>query len=57
VLRISPVEGALVIDEQPPSRMTARTVECVLALDVPTGLRLGQRVLVRFGAPDTAGRH
>jgi multidrug resistance efflux pump len=54
LLRISPVEGALVIDEQPPSRMTARTVECVLALDVPTALRFGQRVLVRFGAVDTA---
>jgi multidrug resistance efflux pump len=57
LIRISPVEGALVIDEQPPSRMTARTVECVLALDVPTALRFGQRVLVRFGALDTAGTH
>ena len=57
VLRISPVEGALVIDEQPPSRMAARTVECVLALDVPTALRFGQRVLVRFGATDAASTH
>lgn len=56
LLRISAVEGALVIDEQPPSRITARTVECVLALDGPTALRFGQRVLVRFGAVDASGK-
>ena len=50
LLRISALEGALPIDEQPPSRVTTRTVECVLALDAPTPLRVGQRVLVRFGA-------
>jgi multidrug resistance efflux pump len=55
LLRISAVEGAAVIDEQPPSRISARTVECVLALDAPTGLRFGQRVLVHFGAVHTAG--
>lgn len=49
--RISAVEGALVTDEQPPSRIAPRTVECVLAFDVPVALRFGQRVLVRFGTP------
>jgi hypothetical protein len=49
------VEGTPVIDEQPPSRMAARTVECVLALDGQTAPRFGQRVLVRFSATDKAG--
>jgi multidrug resistance efflux pump len=57
LLRISAVEGTLVTDEQPPSHMTARTVECVLALDGPTALRFGQRVLVRFGDAGTVGSH
>ena len=46
--RISAAEGALSIDEEPPSRTAPHTVECVLALDAPTGLRFGQRVLVRY---------
>ena len=57
LLRISAVEGTLSIDEEPPSRTAARTVECVLALDVPTALRFGQRVLVRFGTAGRADKH
>lgn len=57
LLRISAVAGSLVVDEQPPSRLTARTVECVLAVDAPAGLRFGQRVLVHFAAPKTAPSH
>ncbi len=49
LLRISALEGTLPIDEAPPSQMTVGTVECVLTLDAPTPLRIGERVLVRFG--------
>ena len=57
VLRISPVEGTLPAEDEPPPHMSNRTVECVLAIDAPTSLRIGQRVLVRFGAPAASGKH
>ena len=54
LLRISAVESTLPIDEESPPRLSNRTVECVLALDGATPLRIGQRVLVRLG---TASAH
>jgi multidrug resistance efflux pump len=55
VLRIGQVYGPATLENDPQVRANARTVECVLAFD-QTGsdqtrdLRIGQRVMVRFGA-------
>jgi multidrug resistance efflux pump len=51
VLRISQVYGPATLENDPQVRANARTVECVLAFDQPQDLRIGQRVLVRFGTP------
>ncbi|WP_426701618.1 efflux RND transporter periplasmic adaptor subunit [Rhodanobacter sp. Col0626] len=60
VLRIGQVYGPTTLENDPQVRANARTVECVLALDPPSldkgrsdqtgNLRIGQRVMVRFGA-------
>ncbi|WP_191488802.1 HlyD family secretion protein [Pseudomonas sp. FEN] len=51
VLRISTVFGNSMLEEDPLVRANSRTVECVLAFDEPppSSLRVGQRMLVRFG--------
>ncbi|MGY3040468.1 multidrug resistance efflux pump [Rhodanobacter sp. TND4EL1] len=55
VLRIGQVYGPAQLENDPQVRANARTVECVLAFDQPQDLRIGQRVIVRFGAkPVTA---
>ena len=53
VLRIGDVFGASTLEDDPQVRANSRTVECVLAFDQqPTNaLRIGQRVVVRFGTP------
>lgn len=53
VLRIGSVVGASTLEDDPQQRLNARTVGCVLSFDQPQHLRIGQRVLVRFGAPST----
>jgi len=54
VLRVGDVVGASTLDDDPQQRANDRTVTCVLAFDQPQQLRIGQRVLVRFGTPATA---
>ncbi|WP_266169498.1 efflux RND transporter periplasmic adaptor subunit [Dyella subtropica] len=51
VIRIGTVFGASTLEDDPLVRANTRTVECVLALDQPppASMRIGQRVLVRFG--------
>ncbi|MDW2980785.1 MAG: biotin/lipoyl-binding protein [Rhodanobacter sp.] len=49
VLRIGQVYGPATLENDPQIRANARTVECVLAFDQPQDLRIGQRVMVRFG--------
>ncbi|MES2311177.1 MAG: biotin/lipoyl-binding protein [Pseudomonadota bacterium] len=61
VLRIGRVYGPATLENDPQVRANARTVECVLAFDEPTSdqtknLRIGQRVMVRFGAATTPSR-
>ena len=48
VLRIGKVYGPATLDNDPQVRANARTVECVLAFDQPSNLRIGQRVTVHF---------
>ena len=50
VLRIGSVYGPATLENDPQIRANARTVECVLAFDQPQTLRIGQRVIVRFGS-------
>ncbi|OOG50321.1 secretion protein HlyD [Rhodanobacter sp. C01] len=59
VLRVGQVYGPATLENDPQIRANARTVECVLAFD-QTGsddrtrdLRIGQRVIVRFGTAST----
>lgn len=52
VLRVGEVYGPATLENDPQVRANARTVECVLAFDQPDqtrDLRIGQRVMVRFG--------
>jgi multidrug resistance efflux pump len=54
VLRVGQVYGPATLENDPQVRANARTVECVLAFDQRDAgqireLRIGQRVLVRFG--------
>lgn len=53
VLRIGRVVGPSTLEDDPQQRANVRTVGCVLAFDQPppADVRVGQRVLVRFGAP------
>jgi multidrug efflux pump subunit AcrA (membrane-fusion protein) len=50
VVRIGLVYGASTLQEDPQQRINERTVDCVLAFDEPTTLRVGRRVLVRFAS-------
>ncbi|WP_338506659.1 hypothetical protein [Pseudomonas poae] len=51
VVRISSVLGSSTLEDDPQVRANMRTVECILAFDQPppASLRVGQRMLVRFG--------
>lgn len=51
VVRISSVLGSSTLEDDPQIRANMRTVECILAFDQPppASLRVGQRMLVRFG--------
>ena len=51
VLRIGSVVGPSTLEDDPQQRLNTRTVSCVLAFDQPQALRIGERVLVRFGTP------
>lgn len=53
VLRVGSVVGPSTLEDDPQLRANARTVACVLAFDAPppADVRVGQRVLVRFGTP------
>lgn len=53
VLRIGSVVGPSTLEDDPQQRLNARTVSCVLTFDQPQNVRIGQRVLVRFGTPST----
>ena len=59
VLRIGNVFGASTLEDDPQVRANTRTVECVLAFDQPpaTPLRIGQRVVVKFGMPQGLAAH
>lgn len=50
VVRVGAVVGASTLEDDPQQRANTRTVQCVLAFDSPDSPRVGQRVLVRFGA-------
>lgn len=56
VLRIGNVFGASTLEDDPQVRANTRSVECVLSFDQQpaTALRIGQRVLVKFGTATTA---
>jgi multidrug resistance efflux pump len=54
VLRVGKVFGPATLEDDPGVRANARTVDCVLVLDRPSSLRVGQRVLVRFLPDKTA---
>lgn len=59
VLRVGKVYGPATLENDPQIRANARTVECVLAFDPSASaqaqhLRIGQRVLVRFGGGNDA---
>jgi len=51
VVRISAVLGNSTLEDDALVRANTRTVECILAFDqpAPPSLRVGQRLLVRFG--------
>ncbi|MHB8741630.1 MAG: efflux RND transporter periplasmic adaptor subunit [Sulfuricaulis sp.] len=51
VARVGVVFGASKLEDDPELRGNERTVECILTFDKPQTLRIGQRVLVRFGTP------
>jgi multidrug efflux pump subunit AcrA (membrane-fusion protein) len=53
VLRVGSVVGPSTLGDDPQQRLNTRTVSCVLTFDQPQNLRIGQRVLVRFGTPST----
>lgn len=54
VLRIAAIFSPSTLGDDSAQRAGARSVECVLALDPQAPLRVGQRVLVRIQAADTA---
>lgn len=53
VLRVGSVVGPSTMEDDPQQHLNARTISCVLTFDQPQNLRIGQRVLVRFGTPAT----
>jgi multidrug resistance efflux pump len=56
VLRVGRVIGPSQLEDDPQTRSTTRTVPCVLAFDEPQDLRIGQRVLIRFGTAVTPAK-
>lgn len=54
VVRVAPVYGPSTLLDDPARRANARSLEFVLTLDVPTPLRVGQRVMVRVLPEGTA---
>lgn len=54
VVRIGSVVGPSTLADDPQQRLNERTVSCVLSFDQPQHLRIGQRLLVQFGAPAAA---
>jgi len=54
VVRISAIVGPARLEEDPQRRAVERTVECVLAFDGDTPLRVGQRVLAKIGPEGSA---
>jgi multidrug resistance efflux pump len=58
VLRVGDVFGVSTLEDDPQVRANSRTVECVLAFDQQPSrpLRIGQRVLVKFGTQTSAAR-
>lgn len=48
VERVAAVYGPSTLLDDPARRANARSLECVLTLDAPTPLRVGQRVMVRI---------
>ena len=57
VARVGVVFGSSKLEDDPALRENERTVECILTFDSPQTLRVGQRVLVRFGASATPLPH
>ncbi|GLQ95949.1 efflux RND transporter periplasmic adaptor subunit [Dyella mobilis] len=58
VLRVGNVFGVSTLEDDPQVRANSRTVECVLAFDQqPATLRIGQRVLVKFGTQASTSTH
>lgn len=55
VVRVGRVLRTSQLAEDPAARATERSVQCVLAFDTPSHLRIGRRVLVRFPAANKAG--
>ena len=53
VLRVGSVVGPSSLEDDPQARANSRTVECVLALDGGQAARVGERVMVRFGAGES----
>lgn len=51
VARIGAVFGISKLEDDPALRENERTVTCILTFDTPPALRVGQWVLVRYGAP------
>jgi len=56
VLRLSAIVGPARLEDDAQRRSVERTVECVLALDGETPLRVGQRVLARIGGPERSAK-
>ncbi len=54
VIRISSLFGASTVEDESGTHVGERSVECDLAVDGASSLRVGQRVLVRFLAMPTA---
>lgn len=57
VTRVGVVFGPSKLGDDPALLDNARTVECILTFDKPQTLRVGQRVLVRYGAMINSTSH
>lgn len=57
VFNVGHVVGPSTLEDDPQLRATTRTVQCLLAIDQPAKLRVGQRVLVRFLPGRDQGQH
>ena len=56
VLRVSAIVGPARMEDDAQRRSVERTVECVLALDGDSPLRVGQRVLARIGTAESPAK-